>query len=66
MALLPRASPGWCNSQPTGISGFHDAGFWVITKHAIHAQGNTLRKVLTDKVLTPSVTVCTTEILKTS
>jgi cholest-4-en-3-one 26-monooxygenase len=33
-ALLRRTSPVWWNSQPTGTSGFHDGGFWVISKHA--------------------------------
>jgi cholest-4-en-3-one 26-monooxygenase len=33
-ALLRRTSPVWWNSQPTGTSGFHDGGFWLITKHA--------------------------------
>ena len=31
---LRRVAPVWWNEQAPGASGFDDAGFWVVTKHA--------------------------------
>lgn len=33
-AELRRAAPIWWNPQPPEIGGFHDEGFWVVSKHA--------------------------------
>ncbi|NEW33162.1 cytochrome P450 [Nocardia cyriacigeorgica] len=33
-AELRRAAPIWWNPQPPEVGGFHDAGFWVVSKHA--------------------------------
>jgi cholest-4-en-3-one 26-monooxygenase len=33
-AYLRMTSPVWWNCQPDGTSGFHDGGFWVISRHA--------------------------------
>ncbi len=33
-ALLRKTEPIWWNDQPFGISGYRDAGYWVVTKHA--------------------------------
>lgn len=33
-ALLRKTEPIWWNDQPFGISGYPDAGYWVVTKHA--------------------------------
>jgi cholest-4-en-3-one 26-monooxygenase len=33
-AYLRKTSPVWWNHQPDGTSGFHDGGFWVISRHA--------------------------------
>ncbi|WP_051406812.1 cytochrome P450 [Nocardia sp. CNY236] len=33
-AELRRTAPIWWNPQPPEVSGFHDSGFWVISKHA--------------------------------
>lgn len=33
-AELRRTAPIWWNEQPFRVSGFDDAGFWVVTKHA--------------------------------
>ena len=33
LAELRRSAPIWWNEQPTGVGGFDDGGFWVITKH---------------------------------
>jgi len=32
-ALLRRTAPVWWNAQPVGTGGFHDGGFWVISRH---------------------------------
>ncbi|WP_062988537.1 cytochrome P450 [Nocardia anaemiae] len=33
-AELRRTAPIWWNPQPPEIGGFHDEGFWVVSKHA--------------------------------
>ncbi|WP_280231394.1 cytochrome P450 [Nocardia cyriacigeorgica] len=33
-AELRRAAPIWWNPQPPEVGGFHDDGFWVVSKHA--------------------------------
>jgi len=33
LAELRRAAPIWWNEQPVETAGFHDGGFWVVTKH---------------------------------
>ncbi|MFE3442238.1 cytochrome P450 [Nocardia sp. NPDC059180] len=33
-AELRRAAPVWWNPQPPEVGGFHDDGFWVVSKHA--------------------------------
>ena len=33
LAELRRAAPIWWNEQPLDTGGFHDGGFWVVTKH---------------------------------
>jgi len=33
LAEMRRVAPIWWNEQPTGIGGFDDGGFWVVTKH---------------------------------
>jgi cholest-4-en-3-one 26-monooxygenase len=33
LAEMRRAAPIWWNEQPSGIGGFDDGGFWVVTKH---------------------------------
>ncbi|MET8872444.1 cytochrome P450 [Nocardia sp. NPDC004604] len=33
-AELRRTAPIWWNPQPAEIGGFHDEGFWVVSKHA--------------------------------
>jgi cholest-4-en-3-one 26-monooxygenase len=33
-AELRRTAPIWWNPQPPEVSGFHDEGFWVVSKHA--------------------------------
>ncbi len=33
-AELRRTAPVWWNSQPLDKGGFHDGGFWVVSKHA--------------------------------
>jgi cholest-4-en-3-one 26-monooxygenase len=33
LAELRRAAPIWWNEQPVETCGFHDGGFWVVTKH---------------------------------
>jgi cholest-4-en-3-one 26-monooxygenase len=34
LAALRRTAPVWWNAQPPGTGGFHDGGFWVVTRHA--------------------------------
>ncbi|NUT35808.1 MAG: cytochrome P450 [Hamadaea sp.] len=34
LAELRRTAPIWWNSQQPGASGFDDAGYWVVTRHA--------------------------------
>ena|SRR6266487_1055819 len=34
LAELRRAAPVWWNAQQRGAAGFHDEGFWVVSKHA--------------------------------
>ncbi|MEV2225260.1 cytochrome P450 [Nocardia vinacea] len=33
-AELRRTAPIWWNPQPPEVGGFHDEGFWVVSKHA--------------------------------
>ncbi|MEV4129489.1 cytochrome P450 [Nocardia sp. NPDC049707] len=33
-AELRRTAPIWWNPQPAEVGGFHDDGFWVVSKHA--------------------------------
>ena len=33
LAELRRAAPIWWNEQPLDTGGFHDGGFWVVTRH---------------------------------
>ena len=33
LAELRRSAPIWWNSQPVGVGGFDDGGYWVVTKH---------------------------------
>lgn len=33
-ALMRETAPVWWCTQPTGISGFDDSGYWVVTRHA--------------------------------
>src|SRR5467141_4128765 len=33
LAHMRKVAPIWWNEQPTGIGGFDDGGFWVVTKH---------------------------------
>ncbi|MEV6136131.1 cytochrome P450 [Nocardia sp. NPDC051990] len=33
-AELRRTAPIWWNPQPAEVGGFHDGGFWVVSKHA--------------------------------
>lgn len=33
-AELRRSAPIWWNPQPAEVGGFHDDGFWVVSKHA--------------------------------
>ena len=33
LAHIRDVSPIWWNDQPIGAGGFHDGGYWVITKH---------------------------------
>ncbi|MGY4098432.1 cytochrome P450 [Nocardia sp. R16R-3T] len=33
-AELRRTAPIWWNPQPAEVGGFHDEGFWVVSKHA--------------------------------
>jgi cholest-4-en-3-one 26-monooxygenase len=33
-AELRRSAPIWWNPQPPEVGGFHDDGFWVVSKHA--------------------------------
>lgn len=33
LAELRKSAPIWWNEQPSGIGGFNDGGYWVITKH---------------------------------
>jgi hypothetical protein len=30
---LRRAAPIWWNEQPSGVGGFTDGGYWVVSKH---------------------------------
>src|ERR1700735_3434984 len=30
---LRRAAPVWWNEQPTGVGGFTDGGYWVVSRH---------------------------------
>ena len=30
---LRRAAPSWWNEQPSGVGGFTDGGYWVVSKH---------------------------------
>ncbi|MBU3061112.1 cytochrome P450 [Nocardia sp. NEAU-G5] len=34
LAELRRSAPIWWNPQSPDVSGFHDEGFWVVSKHA--------------------------------
>jgi cholest-4-en-3-one 26-monooxygenase len=33
LAHMRKVAPIWWNEQPTGVGGFDDGGFWVVTKH---------------------------------
>lgn len=33
LAELRRSAPIWWNEQPSGVGGFDDGGYWVVTKH---------------------------------
>ncbi len=33
LAALRRTCPVWWNPQPPTVGGFHDEGFWVVTRH---------------------------------
>jgi cholest-4-en-3-one 26-monooxygenase len=33
LAELRQAAPIWWNEQPIGAGGFHDGGYWAVTKH---------------------------------
>ncbi|MEZ0050031.1 cholest-4-en-3-one 26-monooxygenase [Mycobacterium sp. MAA66] len=33
LAEMRRVAPIWWNEQPTGVGGFDDGGYWVVTKH---------------------------------
>ncbi|MDH6247320.1 cytochrome P450 [Mycobacterium sp. OTB74] len=33
LAEMRRVAPIWWNEQPTGIGGFDDGGYWVVTRH---------------------------------
>ncbi|SDD01718.1 cytochrome P450 [Rhodococcus tukisamuensis] len=33
-AQLRRSAPVWWNEQASGTGGFHDGGFWVVSRHA--------------------------------
>ncbi len=30
---LRRTAPVWWNEQPTGVGGFTDGGYWVVSRH---------------------------------
>lgn len=34
LAALRRSAPVWWNPQPPEVGGFHDEGYWVVTRHA--------------------------------
>jgi cholest-4-en-3-one 26-monooxygenase len=34
LAELRRTAPVWWNPQPPGTGGFHDGGYWAVTRHA--------------------------------
>jgi cholest-4-en-3-one 26-monooxygenase len=33
LAEMRRVAPIWWNEQPTGVGGFDDGGYWVVTRH---------------------------------
>jgi len=33
LAEMRRVAPIWWNEQPTGLGGFDDGGYWVVTRH---------------------------------
>src|SRR6516225_4480144 len=33
LAELRRTAPIWWNEQPIGTGGYHDGGYWVVSKH---------------------------------
>ena len=33
LAEMRKVAPIWWNEQPTGVGGFDDGGYWVVTKH---------------------------------